>query len=67
MNDSEVETTRTADLTDAQRQEIAQIQRRTLWIKRGIAAAGAISTGYSVGTILAKFFFEGSSPICPKD
>lgn len=56
-----------AELTEAQRVEIAAIQKRSLWLKRFIAAAGAISTGYSVGVILGKFMFEGSAPICPKD
>lgn len=56
-----------AELTEAQRVEIARIQARSLWLKRVIAAAGAVSTGYSVGVILGKFMFEGTSPICPKD
>jgi hypothetical protein len=61
------EPTTVAELTEVQRAEIAAIQKRSLWLKRAIAAAGAISTGYSVGVIIGKFMFEGTSPICPKD
>lgn len=55
------------ELTEAQKKEIASIQNRAKWLNRFIVGAGMLSTGYSVGTILAKFFLEGDRPTCDKD
>lgn len=61
MNPTE---TSTVELTPAQAEELAIIQKRTLWLKRFITAAGTISTGYTVGTMIATVWYQGFKANC---
>jgi hypothetical protein len=60
----ETTTEATTELTAAQAEELARIKMRVLWLKRFIAAASTISTGYAVGSLVASVWTQGLKTSC---